>query len=114
GPDPLEQIADPSPGPDRVLENEAAGEKIGILADILLREVLIPNSPAGLSERELQILRLRCIACRPSREVAELFGMRTGAVDTALSRAKKKICDFCDAKNLLDDIREVLRDAAES
>jgi DNA-directed RNA polymerase specialized sigma24 family protein len=110
---PLERIADPEPGPDRVFENNETRERIWSWADFILREVLTAGSPAGLNERELEILRLRCIAKRPSREVAKLFSMKTGAVDTVLSRAKKKIRDFCDAKGLLNDIRETLRDVVD-
>jgi RNA polymerase sigma factor (sigma-70 family) len=112
--DPMEKIASPDFGPDRVLENKTSKEKVGNVAGILMNEVLISASPAGLSDRELEILRMRCIMERPSREVADLLGMKAGAVDTALSRAKKKIRDFYEARGLLNDVREVLRDVTES
>jgi RNA polymerase sigma factor (sigma-70 family) len=111
GPGPLERIRDPEPGPDQVIEDNEAREKIEKVADFILREVMAPGGTAGLSEREREIVRLRCVARRSSAEVAELFGMNICAVDTALSRAKGKIRRFCEARGMSEAIKEALRDA---
>jgi DNA-directed RNA polymerase specialized sigma24 family protein len=108
------EIEIPTPGPDHLFERESARMKIEKLVDVLFEEVLVPISKAGLSDTEQKILHMRYIMQPPlsSKEAGKLLGMAPGAVDTALFRARKRIRDFYEAKGLLKDVLEVLRDVA--
>jgi RNA polymerase sigma factor (sigma-70 family) len=112
--DPMQKVAAPEPNPDRALENKILEERIEYLTALLFDEVLVPGSPSGLSEREQKIFRMRCVMRLHAKETAEMLGMHIGAVDTALSRAKKKIRDFYEDRGLSNEVREVLRDVAGS
>jgi DNA-directed RNA polymerase specialized sigma24 family protein len=113
--DDIDVIAPESERPDKKVEHKDVMERLEKLVDVLFREVLPKNgiSKAGLSEREQGIVRLKCIARLPSKEVGSILGMMTGAVDTALSRAKKRVLDYFNDKELLGDVKEGLRDAED-
>jgi DNA-directed RNA polymerase specialized sigma24 family protein len=104
----------PTEGPERVFEREDMRERACNLTEILFSEVLISNSKAGVNDTEQKIVRMKCIMQPPlsSKEAGGLLKMTPGAVDTALSRARGKIRAFYEAKGLLKDVMEVLRDAA--
>ena len=103
-------------GPDHAMEREDLRKRAVNLAEILFSEVLDPNSEAVLNDTEQKIVRMRCVMQPPlsSREAGSILKMTPGAVDTALSRARKKIRLFCKSKGLLEDVMEVFRDAAAS
>jgi RNA polymerase sigma factor (sigma-70 family) len=111
--DPFQKIESPEPNPQRALENKDIGEKMENLTAMLFDEALKSNSAAALNEKELKIVRMRCVMGLHSKKVSEILEMSVSSVDTALSRAKKKIRYFYAAKGLLEEVREVLRDAAE-
>ena len=110
-----EEMEIPTLGTDQIFEREDAQKRAENLVEMLFSEILTPGSKAGLNDAEQKIFRMRCIMqpSLSSREVGNLLGMKPGAVDTALSRAKKKIRNFYEAKGLLEDAMEVLRDAAD-
>ena len=109
-----EEIEIPTPGPDQFFESENLRQRVENLSEIFFSEVL--DSEAVLSDTEQKIVRMRCVMQPPlsSKEAGDILDMTSGAVDTALSRAKKKIRDFYKGKDLLDDVMEVLQDAAAS
>jgi DNA-directed RNA polymerase specialized sigma24 family protein len=106
----------PTSGADRAFERKDLQKRAENLVEILFNEALTPDSKAGLSDAEQKIVRMRLIMQPPlsSKETAASLKMALGSVDTALFRAKKKIRDFYISKNLIEDVREVLRDAAAS
>jgi len=110
------EIFAPSPGPDQFFEKENLRQRFENLLEILFSQVLNPSSEAVLNDTEQKIVRMRCLMQPPlsSREAAGILKMTPGAVDTALSRARKKIRDFYRDKDLLEDVMEVLQDAAAS
>ena len=111
----IDIAAPESDWPENIVEYNDVLNRLENLVKVFFSNVIPEDriSKAGLNEREQRIVRLKCVANLSSKEIGCLLEMTPEAVDTALSRAKKKIRDYYKEEGLWNDVMEALRDAED-
>lgn len=81
-------------GPRLELASEHADEPIGgDLEEETVRRLTVSRAVAGLDERDRELIALRYGADLTARQIAELLGARTNAIEVALHRALGRLRD---------------------
>jgi RNA polymerase sigma-70 factor (ECF subfamily) len=71
------------------------GERVAAAADVAAGErdgfVRVQSAMQGLSAREREVIVLHYLEEKPAAQIAELLGIRTGAAEVRLSRARARL-----------------------